>query len=264
MKNCIPVEEKSVKPMYKLKFLPWTVGLLGILACLLRGSLYAFFTDARNLLPESHPAQIALWVLTAAVLLVILPAFRMVSPEGSGRFFGRSMAAALGHILLAAGILLTVAGYPPAMAGPLGQLWKLLGVVSAPLLVYGGFSRALGKRPSFLSYVAVSVFFALHLVCHYRAWCSDPQLQNYVFAFTGSLGLMMFSYYQGAACVGLGNCRLQLLSGLLSVYLCLASLPACRYAFLYLTGALWALTSLCPAEGVLSRHEKAGDSRETS
>ena len=245
-----------MKTILKPKYLLWTVGVLGVLACGLRGSLYAFLTDARGLLPRSHGVVLALWGLTAlAALLAVLAVRRPEGIELRENSFPASLSAAVGHILLAAGILLTVLLNGPAMPGAVGRLWKLLGVAAAPLLTWGAFSRSLGKKPFFLTYVVVSVFFAFHLVCHYRSWCSDPQLMNYVFAFTGCLGLMLLAYYQSAACVGMGNSRMLVLSGLLSAYLCLAALPQVQYPWLYVGGAVWSLTSLCPVENVPSRAE---------
>lgn len=239
-----------MKQMLKPKYLPWAVGCLGLAGCALRGSLYALFVDSRGLLPRMHPAELALWGLTVLTVLVLWGAVRRLS--GSERYednFSVSLAAALGHILLASGILLTVLLHAPALPGTVGKLWKLLGIISAPLLFYAAFSRVLGKKPLFLSYVVVCVFFALHLVCHYRVWCSDPQLQNYLFAFTGTLGLMLTAYYQAAACVGMGKRRMLLGVGLMTAYLCLVSLPDAGYPYLYLGGAAWTLTGLCTMEG---------------
>lgn len=254
-----------MKSIFKPKLLPWAVVLLGIAGCALRGSLYAFFVDARNLLPRAHPVTLALLAVTAlTAVMVVLTIRRCPGSEHYRDNFRASLPAALGHILLASGILLTVLQYPPVMPGMVGKLWRFLGIASAPLLCYAGFARALGKKPFFLSYVLVSVFFALHMVCHYRIWCSDPQLQNYFFAFTATLGLMLFGYYQAAVCVGMGNRRMLLGTGLITAYLCLVSLPNADCLYLYLGGAIWSVTGLCNMEGVLSREEKAGDGHDAS
>ena len=265
MEKCFLTEEENVKKMSKSQFLSILVGLLGLAGMALRGSLYAFFVDARNLLPRTHPAAIALWVLTAAVVALVIGAvYRMLASEQYSDNFAISLAAALGHIAMASGILLTVLRYAPSMPGTVGQMWKFLGIASAPLLYYAGFSRAMGKKPFFLGYVVTSVFFAFHLVCHYRTWCSDPQLLNYAFAFLGSLGLMLFAYYQAAACVGMGKRRMLLGVGLVTAYLCLTGLPAEEYLYLYLGGAVWCLTGLCNRECALSPEEKAGDAHAAS
>lgn len=249
-----------MKRMWKTKYLPWAVGGLGLAGCVLRWSLYSLFTDSRGLLPRMHPAELVLWLVTALTAALAWAGTRRLSgSERYGDNFSVSLAAALGHILLGSGILLTVLLNAPVMAGRMEQLWKVLGILSAPALFYAGFARVMGKKPNFLCYVMVSIFFALHLVCHYRIWCSDPQLQNYGFVFAGTLGLMVFAYYQAAACVEMGKRRQLLAVGLVTAYFCLVSLPHAQYLYLLLGGALWSLTGLCRIEGVPSRDENAGD-----
>lgn len=238
-----------MKRVFNEKILPVSVLLLGIAGCALRAGLYAYGVDHRGLLVRLHPTELGLW-LTAAVTvaLVLLAVRRMDGPNAFDRNFRYSLWASMGHILLASGILLTVLTHAPSLPGLVGKLWKLLGVASAPLLFYGAFSRVLGKKPNFLCYVVTCVFFAFHLVCHYRVWCSDPQLQNYLFDFIGTIGLMVFAYYQAAFCVGSGSRRHQLTAGLLTGYLCIVNLPTTQYLYLYLGGAVWALTGLCALE----------------
>ena len=56
---------------------------------------------------------------------------------------------------------------------------------------------------------------------------------------------MLFSYYQTAFDVGMGKRRMQLGTGLLTVFACFAAIPGSQTALLYLTGGIWALTNLC-------------------
>ena len=248
-----------MKRFLDLKRLPVLVAGMGVLGWALRSALYAFCVDNRGLLPRSHPVEQALWLVTALTVALIAAAVRKSS--GDNRYeenFGASLAAAVGHILLAAGVVLTVLGNPPVMAGRLGQIWKLLGIVSGPMLLYAGFSRVVGKKPFFLSYVVVCLFLALHLVSHYRLWCSDPQLQDYVFTFVASLGMMVFAYYQAEACVTGVNRRNLLFAGLLTAFLCLVSVSGTQYLYLYLGGAAWAFTGLCSRENTTPPEKKAG------
>lgn len=238
-----------MKKRFNGNLLPLLVLLLGIAGCCLRLGLYARGIDARGLLVRLHPLELLLWLTTAVtVALVLLAVRRLGGGNAYDVNFPYSLWASLGHILLAAGILLTVLTHAPALPGPVGKLWKVLGVVSAPLLFYAAFARVLGKRPNFLCYVVSSIFFAFHLVCHYRTWCSDPQLQNYLFTFAGTIGLMLLAYEQAAFCTGSGSRRRLLTAGLLTGYLCLVNLAATQYVYLYLGGAIWALTGLCRPE----------------
>ena len=248
MENYFPMEERIVKRIWNVNYLPLLVLISGTVGFFLRLTLYARYFDGA-LLPVGHPLELALTALTVLVaVLVVLVCRKLAGPEGYKDNFTISLRAALGHILLASGIVLTVLANPPAMAGMTGQLWKMLGVFCGPALIYAGFARAMGKKPNFWCYVVVCVFFALHMVSHYRTWCSDPQVQNYVFSLTGTMALTLFAYQQAAVCVDLGSRRKLLVMGLLAAYLCMAALAQTQYGYLYLGGAVWALTGLCRPE----------------
>lgn len=257
------MEGYAVKVLLNPKKLPFEVWVLGVIGFFLRGGLYAFGPDEKNLLPAFHPLEAALWLVTAlTAALVAAMVWKLKGTDAYADNFRPSLTSAAGHILAACGILLTVLLNAPAMAGLIGLVWKLLGILSAPLLVWAAVSRARGKCPFFLTYGIPCVFFAIHLVCHYQTWCSDPQLQNYVFAFFGVIALMLFSYYQAAFAAGTGSRRAQLAAGLLAVYLCLVNLANTEYLFLYLGGALWAGTGLCRIRP--RRKRKAGEENVSS
>ena len=228
------------------KRMPFVAALPAIAGFVLRRSLYGYALDGKNLLPAYHPLELALWMVTALTALWIVLAAR--KQEDSGLYednFQASFPAAQGHILLATGIMLTVALNGPAMEGIPGKLWKLSGTLSGPLLIWGGFCRAQGKRPNVLSHGAACVFFVLHLICHYQTWCSNPQLQDYVFAFFGAMGMMLTAYYLAAFDTGRGDRRMLLAVGLLTEYLCIVNLANTEYLYLYVTGGIWAAASLC-------------------
>lgn len=233
-----------MKDFCKRNILPAAVVLLGIFGYSLRSGLYAVAVDHKNLLVRGHPLEIALWACTAAAVLaaVLDGAVWQSRKSGIGALIG-----GLGHILAAAGILMTVLGQNLFLT-PIMQMWKVAGMISAALLCLAGLFLAMGKRPLFVSYVAGSVFFALHLIGHYQSWCADPQLQNYVFSFLGGLFLMMISYFQAAALAGMGKIRLQRLSCLLALYCCLAAIANTQYLILYFSCGIWAVSCLCIPE----------------
>lgn len=221
-------------------------GLSGAAGFVLRKNLYDRALDAKNLLPLYHPLELALWAVTALTVLWILLSVRKQERSGVCEDpFPASVMAALGHIALASGIALTVFLNMPLMEGIIGRLWKALGVLSVPMLLWAGFSRSLGKGPNVLSHGVVCVFFVFHLICHYQTWCSNPQLQDYVFAFFAVMGLMLTAYTLAAFDAGMGNRQMLLTVGLLTEYLCIVSLSNTEYLYLYLAGGIWAATSLC-------------------
>lgn len=245
-----------MKQMLKMNRLPAAVAGLGAVGLILRKNLYIYGMDVFNLLVDGHPLEMGLWLVTLLTAALILAAVWKKKGEAAASY-PASFAAALGHIWMAAGILLTVLGRMPN--GLIGNLWKYLGIAAAPLLVWAGLSRAQGKQPNFLGYAAACLFFVFHLVSHYQSWCSNPQLQDFVFAFSGAVCLMLFAYYQAALAVGMGNTRLLWLAGLLSLYLCLVAASGGQYLYLYLGGAVWAGTGLVDLEAAPAKEEKAGD-----
>lgn len=235
-----------MKKLLRSKFLPAITVALGVVGFLLRWGLYAAALDGKGLLPKGHPLEILLWVVTAAALSLILAG--AWNGKGSNRYvdnFGPSLAGAVGNILMAAGILLTVLLRQPKMPNLLGALWKLLGFVSAPCLVLAAFQRVQGKRPFFLLHMAACLFLVFHIVNHYQSWSGDPQLQDYLFTLLGTMALMFFGFYTAAFEVGSGRRRMHLGMGLAAVYLCLVNLSGSGYPFLYLGGIVWVLTNLC-------------------
>lgn len=229
----------------KVKLLPILTGLLGIAALALRLGLYRFAQDARGLLNPGDPLNIALWAVTGftAVLVCLVTA----GLDGSLKYadnFRPSAPAALGCFALAAGTAVTLLLSLPVWTR-LEVLRSIAAALAVPALIWVGICRWRGKRPSFLFHTVVCLYLTFHAVSHYQAWSSRPQLQDYLFAMLASVLLTLFAYYQTAFDVGLGKRRMQLATGLLAAFFCIAALAGGEDVLLYLAGALWALTGLC-------------------
>lgn len=225
--------------------LPILMAGLGAISLLLRVGLYLFSKDGRGLLITSHPLNILVWVVTAAAALAAILSVGKL--DGSRRYadnFGPSNSAALGSFALAVGISATLltSGFS---ALRLEQIRNLVGLLAVPSLIRIGLCRRQGKRPFFAFHALVCLYLTLHAVSHYQAWCSRPQLQDYFFSVMGCILLTLFAYYQTAFDVGLGKRRMQLATGLLAGFVCIAALAGGQDMLLYGTGALWALTGLC-------------------
>ena len=235
-----------MKNPMKLRRVPLWVLLFGLVCLGLRQGLYAFGMDDRGLLIRCHPLGLGLWgVALAAGLWIVLLVRKL---DGSCRYehnFTSSVLAAYGSFLMAAACAVTVLTQAPGVPGPLGLLWKGLGVLCGLLMIWAGICRLQGKVPSFLTHGGLCLFLLVHLMNQYQRWCSDPQVMDYVFQMLGVLALAFFAYYTAAFSVGRGNRRMQLGSGLLAVLLCTAAVSAESFPFLYLGGAAFALTNLC-------------------
>lgn len=235
-----------MKKLLRSDNLPVMTAALGGIGLVLRKLLYALAVDEKNLLVTSHPLELLLWLLTAASLLLIVSTVWRL--DGSNRYvdnFRPSVGAAAGHILAAAGILLTVVANAPMMPGHLGMIWKVLGILAVPCLVLAGLARMQGRRPFFALHLVPCLFLVFHTVDHYQSWSGNPQFQDYAFALFGTMALTLFAFYNAAFDVGSGRRRMLLGMGLSAVYLCLVELAVTEYPFLYLGGIVWVLTGLC-------------------
>lgn len=239
-----------MKDILNPKKLPTLISWLGGLGFLLRWLLYRVGVDEKGLLMSSHPAEVLLWILTAATaVLIVSMVWRL---EGSNKYadnFQVSADSAIGAFALAIGIVITLLGDGAAMT-TLEKLRKAAGFLAAAAAVPAGVSRLQGKRPFFAYHSLICVFFAIHMVSRYQAWSGDPQLQDHVFNLFACVALTLFAYHQAAFDVGSGKRRMQLAMGLLAVYTCLVVLANTEHWVLYLTGAIWAGTNLCSLEPV--------------
>lgn len=234
-----------MKKLFKPEKLPVQVMGLGLLGLILRRVLYAVAVDDKNLLLRGHPLEIALWLITAAVVVLVLSAVR--KQAGSGCYedsFGASRMGALGTAMLAVGIFVTVLKDGLAVSG-LEQIRDLLGIVSGMAMVVVACYRWKGQKPFFLLYALVCVFFAIHMVSSYQTWSSNPQIQDYIFTLFACVGLMLFSYQQAAFAVDAGKRRILLGVGLLAAYACFVSLSGTNNWILYFTGGNWIILDLC-------------------
>ena len=233
--------------------MPVMMLISGLAAFYLRTRLYAEETDAKGLLLRGHPLGIGLIALSvAAMLLVALVAWSQKKTGYAATPLG-NLLAALGNVAAGAGILSTMLTAEPVQAGYLTTVWRYLGLAASACLVLAGITRALGKRPFFLLYVAVCMFFLVYIVTQYQLWSANPQMQDYVFALLGAMALMFFGFYEASQEAGCGDYRIKLGMGLAAIYLCFAELARSSCPALYLGGILWVLTELVTAEKRVKR-----------
>ena len=229
----------------------------GIAALLLRIMLYRTAVDVKGLLLRNSPLEIAVIVLTAAVLLGIALIARKT--ENSCRYedvCSASLMAGIGHVAAGSGILVTVLTGTTMMGGYMEMIWRILGMAAPVCLLAAGVARVLGKRPFFLLYLVTCLFLALHTVTRYQFWSGNPQMQDFLFSLLGLLALVFFAYSQAAWDANSGNLRSTVGSGLAAVYLCTAELARSSAAALYLGGILWVLAELCSMKRSAAHEEK--------
>ena len=84
------------------------------------------------------------------------------------------------------------------------------------------------------------VFFALHLVCRYQGWSSQPQLQDYFFPLAGAVSTMLFCYLRCDS----AKWKLRRVVGLVGTFCCLTAICKTQDPALYLGAGLWMITNL--------------------
>ena len=222
--------------MKNRKWIPLLALLSGLVCAGLRWLLFRNHTDALGLLETGTPVETGIFLLTGLCLVL----FALAARRG---WAGENKLAAPGQMLGGLGIFLTALTHSGQMAGAVGTLWKILGLVAGICLIVQGVCVARKRPASFLLPLAVCVFSLLHLIDNYRGWSSQPQLQKYLFDLLASLSLTFFSYCDAARKVSLGKPKTRIFSGLCAVYFCLAAIPGSpEFTVLYALCALWALT----------------------
>lgn len=231
----------SIKPEH-LK-----TGILGAggLGLALRILLYATGTDDKGLLATGHWASIALWCLTAAVLAALALFTRQIQgPEDYRDCYPASSPAGIAGVLLALAIGLTTFTELGTTEGPLGIVSTVLGFAAAVCLLLLAYCRMAGAKPLFLFHAVVCVYFALRMVCQYRHWSSDPQLQDYCFYLCAYVALMLTAYHHAAFDADMGKHRVLWFLSLAAVYLCCLSLKGTQDTLLLLAAGFWAFTNM--------------------
>lgn len=230
----------------KFHFLPFTALVLGAAAFGLRTGLYSFAVDQRGLLVSGHPLSYALWAVVMFGAAFLLWNVRKL--DGSNVYednFSSSTPAAFSCGLMALGLLMTVKLQSPVGTGAAVLLWRILGILCIPAMVWAGVSRGQGKKPFFGTHAVLCLFLLIHMIGRYQLWSANPQLQDYVFELLAAISLTLFSYYCAAFEADMGSRRMQLATGLLAVLLCPVALAGSEPGWLYVYGTVWVLFNLC-------------------
>ncbi len=236
------------------KHLPWFTIATGAVGFGLGMWLFSTGFDAKGLLMTYHPANlcmIILSVLTVAALLIATARIQNNCPYK--QLFPASVPAAIGDLAAAAGILATaiyeiVTGTPDTIS----LLCCIFGVVAAGSFCFLAFSRLRGTRPHPIFHTGITVYFMLHLICQYRMWISETQVQIYAAPLLASVFLMLRTYYYAMLDAGNGSRRMYTVCNCCAQFFCILALCNDNPVF-YACLAICTATSHCavPAESAI-------------
>ena len=231
--------KQALKPNY-MKLLTGAAGILGLS---LRAVLYAVGTDQKGLLIEGHWASSGVWLLTAAIALILfLWCRQLTGSRNYQKAFPSSLFCAAGAALAGIGFVLSPTAQAPSPT--FANIELVLRFVSAASLIWISYCRFRGEKPFFLLHCAVCLYLALRLVCQYRLWSSDPQIQNYAFYLGAHVALMITAYQFAAFDAGAGNHKKLWAAGLSAIYLSTVSLARSDEPFFLICCIVWIWTNL--------------------
>ena len=231
---------------FKHKNLPWMILLAGILGAALRAWLFATGMDSKGLLSDRHAGHWLIWLLTVAALALLIFFTKDLKQAGKYSFnFPASLAGAIGAAAAAVGVLVTSMDGLFSAGDGLVRLDAIAGLLSACVLAFLGYCRWKGKHPSVLFHGMICLYLMLHMVCQYRQWSSEPQIQNYCFSLLATVSILLACYCSAAFAANAGKRQSHTLFHLAAVYFCLVSLPHCDTPLFYLTMGAWMFTDQC-------------------
>jgi len=226
--------------------LPWFIPAAGLLGIGLRIWLLADGFDHKGLLVTGHPAAALLWLLTALVLaILVISCMPLVQASKYSFNYPASYTGAVGEALAAIGILIAcIQSFSEAVDG-VAWVCLILGFLSVPALGYSAWCRRKGAKVPAVLHSIACLFWMMRLVCQYRIWSPDPQLQDYCFQLLATVFLMLSCFHRAAFAADLGQRRMSAILQLGAVYFCMISLPGCKDWPLYLCCGIWSALNLC-------------------
>lgn len=229
----------------KRNILPFLTLGAGALGLGLRTWLYATGVDASGLLRTDHPANHLVFILTAVVLLALWLVCRQIKDIPAYKYlFPRSVPAAAGCMVAAAGVLLVVFSELVQKQDAVTIVSCILGVMSAASLVITGICRQKRMRPRYYLHFAITAYLTIHVVSQYRIWSSETQLQNYFFQLLASVFLMLCSYYRTLLDTNADKRRRYVFFNYGALFFCCMSITGKNWLF-YCSMAIWMASEQC-------------------
>ncbi len=233
--------KKNAKP----NILPVITLGAGALGLYLQMWLQATGIDSSGLLRTDHPSNTLLFILTGAVMLIMLLYLSQVKDIPAYKYlFPQSVPAAVGCMIAAAGVLASVVMEVIQNQDILSIISCVLGVLTAISLISTGICRQKRKRPNYYLHFAITAYLMIHVVSQYRYWSSEPQLLNYIFQLLASVFLMLCCYYRTLLDTGVNNRRRYVFFNYCALFFCCLSLLSEDWLF-YASMGVWMASEQC-------------------
>ena len=230
---------------FKPKWIPLLSVATGAIGLGLQCWLLGTGIDSRGLLRPDHPANILSLIVLALTIGAMYVCLRPLSGKPPyEKLFAASPLPLLGAVLGAAGVLYTVVSDISIQQTRLTVLCCITGVLAVLGMVLGGVFRFRGKKPHVLCHGFVAIYLMVYLICRYRQWSTNPQLQEYLFPLLACVFLMLTAYHRATLDNLTGSRRWFVFFNYTSIFLCFSALKCEHWPF-YLGFALWCLSGCC-------------------
>ena len=202
--------------------------------------------NSKGFIQQGHISEWLLLILTGAYLVVLFLSTRSLQQGSKFRFnFPASPIAAGGTALAALGAAIMGVTDLFTAGSAIDTASAIAGILAAAALALAAWCRYEGKRPSMLLHTAVCLWLMLRLICVYRSWSADPQLEDYAFQLLAIVCCMLASYHRAAFDTDEGHRGPYVFFALSGVYFCCLSLAGPDSILLYLSLGIWMFTDLC-------------------
>ena len=223
-----------------LPLFPIAAGAIGLA---LRVWLFSA-TDDKGLLPAGHPANYALYLLTAVTLGILFLATRELHSRRISRKFVR-LSGTCAYFLAGLGLLSTAVWVLPGSTIRLARVAMVVSVAGGLVMFYSAFLKLCRKRLPYWLPAMLAVVLMLDTVAQCQAWGTEPQLQVYFFPLMASVFLILSAYQKTAYAAGRGNPKLLAFFSQSALFFCCLSLDTPQWP-LFAGMLFWAAVQLYP------------------
>lgn len=234
-----------MKQILKHQNLPWLTMFCGGIGLLLR--LWLLSTENnKGFITRWHISEILLTVLTVLFLGVLYLTTRGLQQGNKYRFnFPSSLSGGIGGAIAAVGVALTSITELSVGVAKLELLCALTGLLAAACFLFVAHCRWKGLHPSMIFHTFICCWLVLRLICLYRSWSSDPQLEDYCYQLLALVFAMISAYHRAAFDAKMGQRAPHAFFSLACVYCCILSVAGPDGIVLYLCLGAWQFTDVC-------------------
>lgn len=232
-----------MKHLFSSRILPLFAMGAGGLGLALRFWLYSGM-DEKGLLPANHPADYALFLLSAVTIVILYLATRKLMPRKVSRQFLRisgTVAYGVAGLCLILSAILNLSGSMVRLAW-VAVAAALLGGLILLMMAAMRFFR---KRPPYWVSAIITVVLMLNTVAQCQVWGAEPQLQEYFFPLLASIFLVLSAYEKTRFVAKQGNAKKLAFFSQCALFFCCVSLNTAHW-LLYFGMMLWAAVQFYP------------------